>query len=482
MGEGLTAGRVNRGVAWGGLASGAVGALDVVATAILLRFFVAKEQYGVAALATMLFTALDMATDLGLSSAVIQRDDHSPAKLSTVFWLNVATSLVLAGLLALLGPVYAAWQGQPIVAGMLAAYGGKLVLQNGYYMPAAMMRRELRFGELATIRIVANVAEFAAKIGFAAAGLPIWCFVLGPLARTLATLVGVQLRHPWRPSLLFRPREAAGYAAFGLKTSATQILYHLYTYADYPVVNLCFGPAALGLYRAAYELVLEPVRVIATVITDVAFPTFARLRVRPAELGDRLIAFTRQNLAVVVPFSAVVFVAADDALAVAWGPTYAAAAPAARILCWVAVLRSVSTMIPPLLDGVGRPALSLLYTSVAAVVLPALFVIAGRVGRDYTAVAWAWAAGYPVAFAVLAFIAVRVIDLPPATYVRRVVGIPLCAVPALLAGAGARALAPGWSAGPRLLVVAAATIGVMGALLARFQGISPRAIARALRG
>jgi O-antigen/teichoic acid export membrane protein len=481
MGESLTAARVNRGVAWGGLASGAVGALDIVATAILLRFFVSQEQYGVATLATMLFTALDMATDLGLSSAVIQRDDHSPEKISTVFWLNVGTSLVLAAILWFLGPFYAAWQGQPIVGAMLAAYGAKLLFQNSYYIPAAMLRRELRFGELATIRVVANVVEFAAKVGFAAAGFPIWCFVLGPLCRTFATFVGVQLRHPWRPRFVFRPREAAGYATFGLKTSATQILYHLYTYADYPVVNLYFGPAALGLYRAAYELVLEPVRVIATVITDVAFPTFARLRTRPAELADRLVAFTRQNLAVVIPYSAVVFLVAGDALAVAWGPGYGVAAGAARILCWVAVLRSVSTMIPPLLDGVGRPALSLLYTSVAAVVLPALFVLAGRLGRDYTAVAWAWAAGYPVAFTVLAMVAAQVIDLSPLVYLRRVIGIPLCAVPAMLAGAGVRALVPGWSAGPRLALVAAVTFGVMGLCLARFEGISPRSIVRALR-
>src|SRR5262249_9013622 len=242
-----------------------------------------------------------------------------------------------------------------------------------------------------------------------------------------------------------------------------------------------FGPAALGLYRAAYELVLEPVRVIAMVITDVAFPTFARLRVRPVELAERLIAFTRQNLAVVIPYAAVVFLAAEDALAVAWGPRYGAAGGAARILCWVAVLRSVSTMIPPLLDGVGRPALSLLYTAVAAVVLPALFVIAGRIGHDYTAVAWAWAAGYPVAFAVLATVAARVIDLPPARYLRRVAGIPICAVPAMLAGLGARALVPDWAAGPRLALVAAVTVGALGLLLARFQGISPRSVVRALR-
>src|SRR5262245_51331357 len=81
--------RISRGLAWVGLASTLVGLLDLGALVILLHFFISPEEYGIATLATALFPVLDYATDLGLSSAVIQRDDHSPDKISTVFWLNL---------------------------------------------------------------------------------------------------------------------------------------------------------------------------------------------------------------------------------------------------------------------------------------------------------------------------------------------------------------------------------------------------------
>jgi polysaccharide transporter, PST family len=474
--------KVNRGIAWVGLASSLVGGLDLAAQVILLHFFLTKTEYGIAALAVTLFSMLDQATDMGLSSAVIQRDDHSEEKISTVFWLNLGMSLVLFGVLFLTAPLYARWQGHPVVGDMLIAYGGKLIFQNLYFIPSAMMRRELRFKELSIIRIIANLAEFAGKVGFAAAGLHVWALVLGPLMRVLVTGVGVQLRHPWRPRLRFRPREAAAYARFGIRTSASQVLFHFYTMVDYPVVNKFFGTAALGLYKAAYELVLEPVRVIKEVIGDIAFPTFSRLRTRPAALIDQFIVFTRQNLVAVVPFVAVILLAAEQVLTVAWGGQYAAAAPAARVLCLVALFRALSYVVPPLLDGMGYPSSTLLYTAVASVVLPACYVVFAKLlgNLGYLSVAIGWAVGYPVAFAVLAWLALARMGMAPLHYLRRIAGIPACTAVAMVLGLVARALTAGLPAGPRLLIISVVTIGSLGLLLAYFEGISPRRIARAL--
>jgi len=477
--------KISKGLAWIGLASTLVGLLDLAAQVIILHLFITAEDYGIAAIAVTLFPLLDQATDLGLSSAVIQRDDHSPEKIDTVFWMNVIMSGFLFAVLAVTAPIYARWQGYPVVGSMLIVYGGKLVFQNSYFIPAAMMRRELRFKELSVIRVIANVAEFAGKVGFAAIGWRVWCFVLGALLRVLITGIGVQICHPWRPGLHFRPREARAYARFGISTSASQIIYQLYTNADYPVVSKLFGATALGLYRASYELILELVKTIGTVFVEMGFPTFARLRTKRAQLVEQFIAFTRQCLVAVVPFVLVNLIAAESTLSVAWGPEYSAAATAARILCIVGLLRAMSQIIPPLLDGIGYPGLTLVYHLVAAVVLPTLFTVCGQVlgpKLGYVSVAVAWAVGYPIAFAVLAGLALRRIGLSSIAYVRRIVGIPLCAAMAAPAGWLANYLTPGWASTPRLALVGAVTLVTLFTLLSYFQGISPRRIVRAIRG
>jgi PST family polysaccharide transporter len=471
---------VNRGLAWIGVASSLVGILDLLAILVILNFWITPEEYGVATKVIWLFPILDQATDLGLSAAVIQRDDHSDAKISTVFWINLGTASVLFAGLAIITPMVA----RPIIAWMLIAYGTKLLWQNVYFIPVALMKRELRFKELSIIRIIANLAEFAGKIGFAAAGFGVWCFVLGPMGRVLVTGVGAQLRHPWRPKLVLRLREAKEYVTFGLKSSGSQILFYFYTNIDYPIVGYFFGDVALGFYRLAYEVVLEPVRMISNVIVDIAFPAFAKLRYEPARVIAQFVSFTRLNLITVMTYSAIVLVAADDVLAVIF-PSYVAAAPAVRILCAVAVLRAVSFVIPPLLDGMGRPDRTFTYTLSAAIVLPISYVAFAAVLGDhlgYESVAIAWAVGYPVAFTVLAWLAVYTLDWSIGAYLKSVRGVVACMAAAGLVGWGVHWLLAGQLPAIRLVLVAITIAGVTGLLLAYTQGISLRTAMRSMRG
>lgn len=476
---------VSRSLAWVGLASSLVGILDFLAILIILKYWIPPEQYGIATKAVWIFPILDYATDLGLSSAVVQKEEADPETVSTVFWINLALGTALFAVIALTAPFIAVeFYGHAIIGWMLITYGTKLVWQNVYFVPAALMRRELRFRELSIIRILANVAEFGAKIGFAATGFGIWCFVAGPLARVAVTGIGCQLRHPWRPRFVFQLRKTWSHVAFGVRTAGSQILLQFYTNVDYPIVGYFFGDHALGVYRMAYEIVLEPVKTISYVVQDIAFPTFSRLRHEPPKLIEQFVALTRLNLVFVMTYSAIVFVVANDLIAAAF-PKFAGAGLAVRILCAVAVLRAVSYVMPPLLDGMGHPERTFRYTLTASVALP-LSYIAGAVVLGpvlgFESVAVAWAIGYPIAFGVLLWLALTTIDLPARRFVRQVIGIPACTIAAIALGFGVELLGAALPLGVRLVATVAVMLVAIGLLLAYTQGLSVRAAIKSLKG
>jgi O-antigen/teichoic acid export membrane protein len=289
--------------------------------------------------------------------------------------------------------------------------------------------------------------------------------------------VGAQLRHPWRPKLVLQVRDAKEYVTFGLKASGSQVLFYFYTNVDYPIVGAFFGEQALGLYRLAYEVVLEPVRIISAVVVDIAFPVFAKLRHEPERLIGQFISFTRLNLIAVMSYSAVVLIAAEDVLAVVF-PDYAGAASAIRILCIVAVLRSISFVVPPLLDGMGRPERTFMYTLTAAIALPLAFVIGAAVlgpRLGFLSVAVAWAVGYPVAFAVLVFMALATLRWTFTAYFRSVMGVGACTlVAAVIAFAAHHWLLATLAAPARLAITAGIVVVTTGALLLVTQGYALR--------
>src|SRR5690349_1359951 len=125
-----------------------------------------------------LWALLDTAADFGVTSALIQRDDHTPERVSTVFWFNVIVSSGLFVLLLGIGPIYGYILKTPVVGWLLIAYGVKLLLQNVYAIPFALLRKELRFDDIAKARIIAHTLESIGRVVFAALGATVWCWTL----------------------------------------------------------------------------------------------------------------------------------------------------------------------------------------------------------------------------------------------------------------------------------------------------------------
>jgi O-antigen/teichoic acid export membrane protein len=207
-----------------------------------------------------------------------------------------------------------------------------------------------------------------------------------------------------------------------------------------------------------------------------------KLVATPAAMRSQLLRFTRQNAIALAPFLVFAGVEADDLLALLYPPLPPAAATAARILCVVGGLRTLGFVLPPLLAALGRASRVLAYEAVAAVVLPAGFVIAATVAHDagFVAVAWAWAAGDPLAFAVLLAMALPAAQLTASLYVRALLRIVACAAAATLAAELVRAALP---ASPlRVVAVAAAVLAVYLGLLAKLERITPATVIRWFRG
>src|SRR5690606_14960025 len=231
----------------------------------------------------------------------------------------------------------------------------------------------------------------------------------------------MQVRHPFLPRLVFKPREVVQYIRFGIRTASSQVLYQLYTNLDYPIVGYYFGAWANGIYAGAYFFVLEPVKTIANVVIDVAFPTFARLRNDPPQLVDQFIKFTRLNLIAVLPFIVLIVLVLPEFLRVFYvGSKWTEfdvpyVVQAANILCLVGLLRALGFLGPPLLDGIGHPERTLRYMVIAAITVPGMFVLSANVLGDHVgflSVAIGWAVGYPIAFAALGYLVVKGVSLP----------------------------------------------------------------------
>jgi len=481
--------KVDRGTAWIGVSSLTSGLFDLFSTLAAIWLWVSPSDFGAATLAIAVFPILDRIGGMCLGAAVIALRGDDERVDDAAFWLGLAISLSVLGVLLIVRPWLAGFFEQPVVATLLCAYGGKLVFQNAFVVPEAHLRRAMRYRELSMIRIAATIVDTATKLGAAYLGahghppLAIWCFVIGPLANVVVTAIGVQLRNPWRPRVAVDRSIAKKVLRFGSSIAFGELLYFLYTSADYLVIGRAFGDAAVGIYRLAYELVLDVVRLISLITAEVAFPAFVQLRGDRDAVARQLVRFTRQNLIALAPFLVFVLAAAPELMRVLYPPLGDAAPTAVRILCVVGALRTLSFILTPMLGGIGKPERALAYNVIAAILLPAAFILAASLwpGAGYVSVAWGWAAGYPLAFAALLALALPTIELSARGYFGPQLDVLACAALSLAAALALRTGLPD-SDVLRVFALAAAILAVYMLTLAYIARVTPRGILRALRG
>ena len=144
------------------------------------------------------------------------------------------------------------------------------------------------------------------------------------------------------------------------------------------------------------------------------------------------------------------------------------------MLAGVGLLRALSHIGPPLLDGLGRPDLSARYQFLAATLLSGCFfgfAYAFGDSMGYASVALAWAVGYPIAFAVLMLMVFKVSGMKLANYILRVGKIPIAIAIAFGAALVVHLALHDQPAGLRLGAVAGTLAAVEFFTLTRIAGV-----------
>lgn len=365
------------------MAAQAVRVLVQAGAIIVLARLLSPSAFGLLAMVAALGVILDLAKDLGLSAATIQRADLTTGQISTLFWINAAAGAVLALALFLGAPALARFYGEPDVTAVTRWLALGFVLSGFTVQHWALLRRQMRFVAIAGIEVTADVVGFAAAIGMALAGEGYWALVTQRLVTPALLLVGSWITCRWRPG---RPVPAAGLGdllRFGAAVTGSGLAGALTRSVDQVLIGWLWGPTILGLYERTTRLLMLPVNSINAPVYAVGMPALSRLVTYP----ERYRALCRQVLQklalLTMPPFAVVCVMADWVVQILFGPAWSQATPLAM---WFALS---ATYLPVLLavgllyltqDRTGEMLRATLIDSALCIVSILLGLITGAVG------------------------------------------------------------------------------------------------------
>lgn len=351
------------GVKWTGVASALTTGLLFVQLAIMARLL-RPEDFGLMAMVMVAIGFAQAFADMGISNAIIHRQDVSREQLSSLYWLNMIAGVAVFTLVVVATPLAAWLFREPRLTELMAWSALAFLITPLGHQFQVLLQKNLRFEILGSVEVGAAFVGAVTAVGSALAGQGVYSLVWGQLA--LATVKSLSLLaigwRDWRPGLRLRAKDLQGYLGFGLYQMAQQIANYVSTVADQMLIGALLGAQTLGYYNLAFNLVIQPVSRLNPILTRVALPVFAKIQNERDRLANGFLTLQRVVAVVNFPLLVGVAVVAPVFVPTVLGEQWLPSISLIQILAFVAMIRSIGNTVGSLLLAKGRADLGFYYT------------------------------------------------------------------------------------------------------------------------
>lgn len=385
--------------------------VQIICTVIIARILTPSD-FGLVAIATAITGFFFIFRNLGLSDATVQRKTITHEQVNTLFWINVAASIVFTLILMAFAPIISWFFKDSRLTSIVIISSFSFVAAGFSTQHQALLKRDLRFMAIAVNDFVSIIISFSVSLIMAIKGFGYWALVVRPLVLSFSLCVGFWILCPWIPT---RPSWARGIKPmlkFGINIVAYYIVDYFSKNLDKTLIGWKYGTTQLGYYSKAFQLFWAPVNQLTVPLSGVAVSTLSKLQNDRARYHAYYLKAIQFIAFCGFPLSIFLTVSSGDLIRVLLGEQWTAAAGIFSILGVSAGIQLIVSTRAWLFISLGRTD-RWFYTGIVSAVVMAVFIVIGlQFGTTGVAIAYSafvylslvpslWYAGEPIGISFL---------------------------------------------------------------------------------
>lgn len=344
--------------------------IQAIANIVMTRTLLASD-YGIAGMAVIFMNFFGQFSDLGITTAVVQKKELSERDLYTAFLLRAffGTSVFLLCVVSM--PIANLVFGNKDVGLLIVIFAISYLINIFGFIPVALMRKELSYGKLFFPQVAYTATGALVGIILALNGFGYWSLVYALISSTLVHVVMTNIMRPVRIKLQFDRQMAGTFLRFGANVSFTGIISFALLNADNFIVGALKGAGTLGFYIIAFNWGSMICTIIAGVVSNVLLPTFSRIQDDKERLKNAYLKIIEFIAPLAIGGNLVLFLASRDFLYLVLGhgsDKWLPSLVALQILCVYGVLRSLLEPATNVFLSINQPGIVLRTSVIAAVV------------------------------------------------------------------------------------------------------------------
>jgi O-antigen/teichoic acid export membrane protein len=359
-----------------------------LATSMIIARLLTPAQIGafsVGVAVTALATGL---RDFGVTNYIIQEAELTDERLRTALGASIAVAWPLGSLLFAASEFIADFYDEKTVGDVV-----RVVSLTFFIIPfntpiIARLKREMDFGALLIINVVAQAVGAVVSILLALRGWGAISLGVGSLAAVVSTmLIGLALRPYY---FIVRPMftEWRRIGSFGGKSGAISIVSNLAIEAPELVIGKTVGLAGAGIFSRGKGAYFLYHRLVMEGIGPVLLPDFARTQRERGSLSRSFVRNANYLAAISWPFYGFLAIVAYPLIIFLFGNQWGAAASVAQVLCLNGLILPFHHQTPAILIAAGKINYVMRATVMVQPIYIALILLASGLGLEWVAAAW----------------------------------------------------------------------------------------------
>lgn len=341
------------GLFWSFIQKAGVSAISFLTTILLARILSPKD-FGLIGMLTIFIQLSQSLIEAGFNSALIQKKDPDAEDYSSVFYINLVTSIFLYIVLFFCAPFISNFYQQPILTPLTRVLSLVFVINSFAYVQEARLNKELQFKVLMIIHLPSIFIGGLVSISMALLGFGVWSIVAMQVATRFAYTLQIWIRAKWKPLRSFNKKKAKDLFSFGGKLMLSGIFTTLYNNIYLVVIGKFYPISSVGYYQNGYTMATTPSNTITSTLNSVTFPAFSSIQDDDRRLKGGYRRVMQQAFFWICPLYILVGVLAYPLFDLIFTSKWLPAVPYFRWLCVVGVLQPLLTYNLNIVNVKGR--------------------------------------------------------------------------------------------------------------------------------
>ncbi|MBA4205509.1 lipopolysaccharide biosynthesis protein [Pannonibacter sp. Q-1] len=343
-------------VRWSGISTFTRVFLSFLQIFVLARY-IPPSEFGIMALAVTVVNIINIASDIGISQALIRFQVRDERIISTLFWVNFLFSIILTFFIISLSGVIAEFYNEPELANVLLLLSISFPITSVSQIVKALAEMDLQFRRLAIAEIFSMfISVLVAIISALLFDYGVYSLVFGVISLSVASsFLAISVVKPmWHPIFAFDIIKASTHLSFGVRILFTGLLNAFGAQADIIVSGRLFSAGMVGLYSQPRDLSFKIMMALNPIINRVTLPMVASFREDRKQVGVLYKEALLVILSVNFPIYLYLFFSAGPVVRLALGPNWEVAVPFMEAVAVWSLFRCIGNPIGSLLTGTGR--------------------------------------------------------------------------------------------------------------------------------